>query len=158
MSVTVLNPFTIDADKHSKAHGLKFDDPSLTVQADAEQADINTIVRKFGVTGMLPYGNLQPVYDDFTDYPTDYHTAMNLIRGADSAFMDLPAEVRSAFNNDAGLFLDAVQDPSQYDRLSSLGLVPPKSEESPAAAGSESPTQQPKGASSSPAGDGTVST
>lgn len=158
MTTKVLNPFTIDAEKHSLAHGHSNDEPSMTVQADSEAADINNIVKKFGVTGMLPYGDLQPVYDDFTQFPTDYHEAMNIVRSADSAFMDLPANVRASFNNDAGLFLNAVTDPSQYERFRDLGLVPPKPVESPPPGGSEPPVQQPKGASSSPAGDGTVST
>lgn len=155
--VAVLNPFTINPEEHSLAHGIAFDDPSLTVQADAEQADINNIVKRFGVTGMLPYGSLQPIYDDLTAYPTDYHTALNLIKSADNAFMDMPANIRSRFDNDAGQFLAAIEDPNQHDVLRDLGLIPP-SVESPDLSGSESPTKQPKGASSSPEGDGTVST
>lgn len=154
---TALNPFSLDPDAHSLAHGKEFKDESLAVQADAEAADINNIVKKFGVTGSLPYGELQPIYDDFTQYPTDYHTALNLIRNADNAFMEMPAEIRSAFDNDPGSFLNAINDPTHHARLRDLGLIPPLVE-SPVSTGSEPPTQQPKGASSSPAGDGTVST
>lgn len=157
MATTVLNPFTIDPDKHSLSHGIAFKDASRAVQADAEAADINNIVKKFGVTGMIPYGDLQPIYDDFTDMPTDYHTALNLIRDADSAFMEMPAEIRSAFNNDPGNFLNAIYDPDQSDRLRDLGLIPP-SVESPPSGGSEAPMQQPKGASNPPEGGGTVQT
>lgn len=157
MSIKSLNPFTIDPDAHSLAHGLECTDPSLTVQADADAADINNIVKKFGVTGSLPYGELQPIYDDFTAYPTDYHTALNLVRDADNAFMEMPAEIRSAFDNDPGNFLNAIYDPSHHDRLRKLGLIPP-SAESLAPASSEAPTNQPKGDSTPPEGGGTVST
>lgn len=125
MSVIVLSPFTIDPDKHAAKHAIIFKDKSLTVQADAEAADINNIVRNFGLTGGLPYGNLQPIYDDFSQMPTDYHTALSFIREADSAFLELPAQVRSRFDNDPGVFLNSLSDPSKRPLFEELGLVPP---------------------------------
>lgn len=124
--ILVLNPFTIDTDTHTLNHGLACKDESLTVQADAEQADINYIVKQFGVTKELPYGNSVPVYDDFSDAPNDYHQALNFIRASDEAFMELPASLRSRFNNDAGSFLDFLASDNNYDEAISLGLVPPR--------------------------------
>lgn len=123
---TVLNPFTLDLDSHSFSHGSVNKEPSLTVQADVEQSDINNIVRQFGITHELPYGLAVPVYDDFSDAPNDYHQAMNFIREANSTFMEFPAELRSRFDNDAGSFLDFVNNPTNYDEAISLGLVPSK--------------------------------
>ena len=125
MSIIVLNPFTLDADKHSDKFGLACKDPSLTVQADAEAADINNIVRNFGIHGGLPYGDLRPVYDDFTHYPTDYHAALNFVRAADTSFMEFPAEFRSKFDNDPGAFLAALSDPDKRPIFEEAGLVPP---------------------------------
>lgn len=122
----VLNPFTIDLDSHSSSHGSVNNEPSLTVQADVEQSDINNIVRQFGITHELPYGVAVPTFDDFSDAPNDYHQAMNFIREANSTFMEFPAELRARFDNDAGSFLDFVNEPSNYDEAISLGLVPPK--------------------------------
>ncbi|WNK14487.1 MAG: internal scaffolding protein [Microvirus sp.] len=124
--VTVLNPFNLDLDAHSNAHGLSCPEESLTVQADLEQSDINYIVRVFGVTKQLPFGNDIPFYDDVTDIPTDYHSALNQIIASDAAFMQLDAIVRAKFSNDPGLFLDFINDESNYDEASSLGLVPSK--------------------------------
>lgn len=149
MKTTVLNPFTIDPDVHSLSHGHSNSEPSLTVQADAAAADINNIVKQFGLTGGLPYGNLQPVYDDFSEYPTDYHSALNFILEADSKFMEFPAQVRSRFNNDPGNFITALNDPDQRSLFEELGFVPPKPVESPP--GSEEPVKQPKGVSEPPA-------
>lgn len=143
MKVTVLNPFTLDPDVHSLDHGIKFDDPSLTVQADAEQADINYIVKQFGVTGGLPYGKAQPFYDDVTDFPVDYHSAMNHIRQADELFLELPATVRAEFDNDAGNFLNALSDPSKADRLRELGVLLPASAAPNTPASPESPPAEP---------------
>lgn len=141
MKTIVLNPFTIDLDSHSNAHGSVNNEPSMTKQADVEQSDINYIVRQFGITNELPFGRQVPVYDDFLDAPTDYHAAMNFIREADSVFMDFPAEIRARFENDAGAFLDFVSKDENYEEAIRFGLVPPKD-------------IQPKAAQPDKAGDG----
>lgn len=119
----VLNPFTLDVDAHALSHGISFPEASLTVQADAEQADINYIVKQFGLTGMLPYGRQAVTDVDFTDMPTDYHTALNLIHEADSYFMQFPADARSRFDNDAGKFLSFINDSANYEEAVSLGFI-----------------------------------
>lgn len=126
MKTTVLNPFIIDPDSHAIAHGISFDDPSLTVQADVQQSDINYIVKQYGLTQSLPYGEAVPVYADYSDIPNDYHAALNYIKDSEEAFLTMPAESRSRFKNDPGLFLDFVSDPANYDEAADLGFVPPK--------------------------------
>lgn len=115
MKTTVLNPFTIDPDAHSLAHGSFNDSPSLTVQSDKDASDINNIVRQFGLTGGLPYGKLTPFFDDVSEFPTDYHSAMNFVLEAQEGFMSYPAEVRSRFDNDPGNFIAALNDPNQQE-------------------------------------------
>lgn len=144
MKVIVRNPFTLDPDIHSLSSALECKDPSLTIQADAEQADINYIVRQFGVTGGLPYGKDQPFYDDVTDFPIDYHSALNHIRQADDLFMELPADVRTAFDNDAGKFLKSLSDPDQADNLRKLGVFLPASAAPAPSPMPDSPTAVPK--------------
>lgn len=143
-NVLVRNPFTIDPDAHSLASGLECKDPSLTVQSDKDQADINNIVKQFGLTRSLPYGEQQPTYDDFTSFPYDYHDAMNTLREADNAFMELPATLRTRFHNDAGEFLDFLADGSNYEEAVRLGLLLPKDAAPPTVAPSHSPTAEPK--------------
>ena len=48
---------------------------------------------------------------------------MNLIVQADQAFMELPADVRLRFNNDAGSFVDFASDPDNLDEMRELGLA-----------------------------------
>lgn len=127
--VLVLNPFNIDLAAHSNEHAISYFEPTLTVQSDAVEADINYIVRQFGITHELPYGRQVPEFTDYSDIPNDYHAAQNFIKAADDTFMTMEASVRSEFNNDAGRFLDFVSDPANYDRASALGLVPPKAVE-----------------------------
>ncbi|AXH77730.1 MAG: internal scaffolding protein [Microviridae sp.] len=145
MKTNVINPFTLDLDAHALEHGISFPEPSLTVQADKEQADINNIVKQFGVTNMLPYGKQAFTGEDFTDLPTDYHTAMNIVRDSDDYFMQFPANIRSRFDNDAGKLLDFINDSSNYDEAVKLGFIQapqqaPAESEQPAGAEGTLPT------------------
>lgn len=98
---------------------------TMAQQHFAEECDINTIVRRFGLTGQLPVGVRMPTYGDFLDVPT-YHEAMTAIRQADEAFMMMPADVRARFDNDAGKFVEFCSDEKNRDEAVRLGLVLPK--------------------------------
>lgn len=50
--------------------GLSCDDESLAQQHMAEDADINVIVKRFGLTGQLPQGHRMPEFGDFTGVST----------------------------------------------------------------------------------------
>lgn len=100
-------------------------DPGRTQQNFKEEVDINTIVRRFGLTGQLPENVRIPLDADFLDV-MDYQSAMNAIRAADESFMRMPADVRSRFNNDAGAFVAFCVDPANLDEARKLGLAPPK--------------------------------
>lgn len=124
MKITVLNPFTLDPAEHSDQTTLHCEDKSLTVQADVEASDINTIVRQFGVTGELPYGSIAPYTADLTNFPTDYHEAQNFIIQSQELFMDLPSSQRTRFDNNPGKFLDFIADDNNRDEAISLGFLP----------------------------------
>lgn len=109
----------------SNKTGLKCEDVSLAKQSFAEEADINTIVKRFGLTGQLPSDVRMPVSGDFTEI-TDFHQAMNAVRQAEESFMEMPAHVRARFNNDPGLFVDFCMDDNNREEAVKLGLVPPK--------------------------------
>lgn len=79
-------------------------DKSLTQQHSKEEADINVIVERFGVTGKLPQASLPPSIDEFTD-AFDFQESMNLVVAARNSFMELPANIRDAFNHDPQRFV-----------------------------------------------------
>lgn len=120
-----LNPFTLDAKLHSKSFALTCPEPTRTVQADAQQADINYIVNQFINTGELPYGLAIPEYNDYTDIPNDYQAALNFINAANDTFMEYPAHIRSEFDNDPAKFLDFVRNPDNIVRTRELGFANP---------------------------------
>ena len=71
-------------------------DPSLTVQDQAADTDINTLMRK------IPYSALpehQGIFQDLTEI-SDLHGAYEAIQLAETAMMALPAELRAKFDND----------------------------------------------------------
>ncbi len=121
-SVFLRTPYNYDTMQVSNETGLECLDESLAQQHARDETDINTIVRRFGLTGELPNGVRAPQYGDFTE-ATDYHTAMNAVISANNAFMQLPADVRSRFNNDAGAFVDFCSDEKNRAEAQSLGLI-----------------------------------
>ncbi|WNK12800.1 MAG: internal scaffolding protein [Microvirus sp.] len=117
--------FNYDRDEASFESALACQDPSRTVQDAAEDADINTIVRRFGLTGELPDGVAAPNYGDFTEV-VDFHTAMIAVRKAEGTFMRMPAHVRARFENDPQLFLEFCSDERNRDEARKLGLLVPQ--------------------------------
>jgi len=116
-------PFNYDADMVSEETGVDCSvEPSRTKQSFAEESDINTIVRRFNLTGQLPQDVRVPQYGDFSDV-TDYFSAMLQVRAADEAFMQLPAHVRARFHNEPGELVAFVSDPENHAEAIKLGLA-----------------------------------
>lgn len=115
------------AEVESVATGLGDFGPSLTVQSDGEEADINNIVRKFGLTGQMPQGLRVPTYEDFTEVG-DYRSAQQALVSARESFMQLPAHVRARFENDPQAFLEFCTEERDgklvnIDEMRKLGLA-----------------------------------
>lgn len=134
--------FNYDRDYASRASGLLCQDPSLTQQQFAEDADINTIVRRFGITGELPTGVRAPSYGDFTGV-SDFRSALAAIDAAEASFMALPAHVRATFQNDPGLFVDYCSDPANAAGMKELGLLSSVPTPAPVAPPGPDPVVQP---------------
>lgn len=117
-------PFNYDTNGDGDSSGLKCEDVSMAQQSALAETDINTIVKRFHLTGQLPVGLRAPAYQDF-DGIFDYQSALNVIRAADEAFMKMPAEVRYRFNNDGQRFLEFVGDDRNRAEAEKLGLVLP---------------------------------
>lgn len=116
--------FNYDGDEVSRETGLSDFGPSLTVQSQKDEADINTIVRNFGVTGQVPQNVRVPMYGDFTGVG-DYRQALDAVRTAEESFMKLPAEFRAELDNDPQRFLEFCADEANLDRMRKLGLAVP---------------------------------
>lgn len=124
MKPFVRDAYNYDMNEASQEAGLVCDE-GLTHQSFKEECDINTIVKRFGLSGELPEAVRMPTYADYTDV-VDFHTAMNAIARAKEAFDAMPADVRSRFRNDPGAFVDFCSDERNRAEAEKLGLVVPK--------------------------------
>jgi len=150
MTFHARNPYNYDRDATSLDSALAFPDPSRTVQADALGADINNIVREFGLTGKLPTNVRTPTFADFTDAVTDYQSAQNAILEAQASFHALPANVRQRFHNSPQAFLEFCDNESNLDEMRRLGLAVP-AQETPPTDGDPKPSGKAKAAPETPA-------
>jgi phage internal scaffolding protein len=123
--------------------GIECPDEGLVVQSAKDECDINVIMKKYERDGLLEHVNeYEGHYGDFTEV-CDYHTALNLVKSADEMFMTLPAYVRKEFDNDAGKFLEFVDDPANLDKMIEMGLAkaPEVTPQSPVDLGSEAKSE-----------------
>ena len=117
--------YNYDMNKAGDESALHCKDPTLTKQSFAEEVDINTIVKRFALTGELPKDVRMPQYGDFTN-AFDFQTAMNAIRQAQESFMAMPAHVRSRFDNNPQKFVEFCSDEKNAEEAAKLGLVQPE--------------------------------
>ena len=95
-------PYNYDRDEVSKNTALVFNDETLTQQNFKDDADLNIMIRKYGV---LPVQEVNWDEFDSSVIPSDYHQMQNQLIEADQAFMGLPAELRSQVDNDPAKLL-----------------------------------------------------
>jgi len=105
--------------------GLSCGEPTRTQQQFKEECDINTIVRRFGVTGQVPTTLAPPLQGDFVD-ALDFRQSMDLIVKARESFQALPATVRSRFHNDPAEFVDFCSDKDNLLEARKLGIALPE--------------------------------
>jgi phage internal scaffolding protein len=115
-------PYNYDTDAASNESGLACEEPSLAQQHFKDECDINNILQKFNVTGLLPQAPLSPRYGDFSGIG-DYHTALNRVIAAQDEFESLPAQIRARFNNDPAQLIEFLQDETNRPEAEDLGLV-----------------------------------
>lgn len=102
--------------------GRSFVGPSMTKQAEADDADINKILERMLRTGELRANMQPPRFGDFADAGT-YHEALNILQNANDHFDSLDAKLRSRFDNDPSKFLAFVGDHNNMDEAINLGLI-----------------------------------
>jgi phage internal scaffolding protein len=109
--------------------GIEFTMPSLTVQDEKDETDINYIVNKYadGQKGIMTIDlgdSSQYAYLQFGDatLPGDYSTALELVSGVREEFYSLPAYVRAKFGHDPMNFIDRLNDPATLEYLQQEGL------------------------------------
>ncbi|AXH73641.1 MAG: internal scaffolding protein [Microviridae sp.] len=97
-------------------------DEVRTKQSFKDECDINVLMRRYEVSGVLPVGVGVGTYGDYSEAP-DFMEAQNVIVRANAQFASLSARVRDRFGNDPAKFLEFVAEESNYDEAVKLGLL-----------------------------------
>ena len=121
-TIKLRSPYNYDTDAASIESGLACEEPTLAQQHYKDECDINTILERFNVTGMLPQNPISPKYGDFSGI-TDYHSALNKVMSAMEEFDNLPAQIRARFDNEPQKLLEFLEDESNRPEAEKLGLV-----------------------------------
>lgn len=120
----IRGPFNYDRKEVRMRTALTCGKEGGAKQEFKEECDINTILRRFNVTGQLPSGVRVPSYGDF-EYADDFHSAVNAVALAHESFDAMPADVRRRFKNDPGEFVDFCSKSENLEEMRKLGLAVP---------------------------------
>lgn len=104
------------------AKGTVCREESLTRQSEKDDADINTILRRYEATGVLPIDTRSALFLDVSQVGSFQDIRNHQILAQD-AFMQLPAQVRREFGDDVNVFLDESVDPEKRAKFQALGLL-----------------------------------
>nr|DAQ54786.1 MAG TPA: Scaffold protein [Microviridae sp.] len=127
--------------------GIKFDQPSQTLQSFKNDADINCIIARFENTGVLVDPTVPvsrtPQFGDYSAMPS-YQEAQNVIVAANNAFYSLASNIRERFGNDPAAYFQFVQSLKEgsedYAEAIRLGII-----DKPADCAPEVPAGVPEG-------------
>lgn len=138
----VRSPYNYDVEEASNEAMIPahLQGESLTVQSMAEDANINVLMDRYGITGKMPENPRIPVFGDFTEVG-DYQSALQAVISASDGFMELTANVRARFENNPQKLLEFMSNDANREEAVRLGLVraPPAALAPPAAAAGAPP-------------------
>lgn len=118
-TIIIRNPYTKGLDTSTKIKT-----PSLTKQVFRDECDINKIVKSFTETGQ-PITHLNHSEPQYGEVPsTTYHESMNIVRDAEAAYADLPADVAEEFSSPRE-FYEFTQEAANVPRMHEMGLMSP---------------------------------
>lgn len=98
-----------------------------TRQEFKNQCDINRIIDKFTITGVLPFAGSENlgIYADVSELP-DFKSSLEFVIHAKESFEKLNVNVRKRFHNSPQELLDFLKDPENKAEARKLGLLKPE--------------------------------
>jgi len=98
-------------------------DPVLVKQEFADDADVNKIIARCVKSGLpLPSVTAVPLYADVSEVGS-YADCLRRVKAAEEAFNELPAPLRTEFDNDASKLISFLADKANIPRALELGLL-----------------------------------
>ncbi|WNK13521.1 MAG: internal scaffolding protein [Microvirus sp.] len=108
-------------------------DVPLVKQEFADDCDINKIIARCVKSNLpLPSASAAPLFADVSEIGS-YDDCVRRVAAAKDAFMDLPADLRSRFDNEPSTLISFLADPANVPEAIKLGLLDqPKAVSEPA--------------------------
>lgn len=135
-------------DTYEEKQGIIFKEPTMTIQSEKDNCDINVIMNRYATCGTpLPYrtDGVQPVYADVSELG-DYMENYQRCKQAEEMFNALPSALRKELDNNPANLLTFIQNEANRERCVEYGLI-----NKPAVEASQAPVVAPSVPDSVPA-------
>lgn len=112
-------------DTYEEKQGIIFKEPTMTIQSEKDNCDINVIMNRYSTCGTpLPYrtDGVQPVYADVSELG-DYMENFQRCKQAEEMFNALPSALRKELDNNPANLLPFIQDEKNKERCYEYGLL-----------------------------------
>lgn len=112
-------------DTYEEKQGIIFKEPTMTIQSEKDNCDINVIMNRYATCGTpLPYrtDGVQPVYADVSELG-DYMENFQRCKQAEEMFNALPSALRKELDNNPANLIPFIQDKKNESRCIEYGLI-----------------------------------
>lgn len=112
-------------DTYQEKKGIEFVEPTMTIQSEKDNCDINVIMNRYATCGTpLPYraDGVQPVYADVSELG-DYMENYQRCKQAEEMFNALPSALRKELDNNPANLLPFIQNEANRERCVEYGLI-----------------------------------
>lgn len=112
-------------DTYEEKQGIIFKEPTMTIQSEKDNCDINVIMDRYATCGTpLPYrtDGVQPVYADVSELG-DYMENYQRCKQAEEMFNALPSALRKELDNNPANLIPFIQDKNNESRCIEYGLI-----------------------------------
>lgn len=120
-------------DTYEEKQGIIFKEPTMTIQSEKDNCDINVIMNRYATCGTpLPYrtDGVQPVYADVSELG-DYMENYQRCKQAEEMFNALPSALRKELDNNPANLIPFIQNEKNKERCYEYGLLNKPAVEAP---------------------------
>ena len=112
-------------DTYEEKQGILFKEPTMTIQSEKDNCDINVIMNRYATCGTpLPYrtDGVEPVYADVSELG-DYMENFQRCKQAEEMFNALPSALRKELDNNPANLIPFIQNKENESRCIEYGLI-----------------------------------
>ena len=112
-------------DTYEEKQGIIFKEPTMTIQSEKDNCDINIIMNRYATCGTpLPVRSdgVEPMFADVSELG-DYMENFNRCKQAEEMFNALPSALRKELDNNPANLLPFIQDEKNKERCYEYGLL-----------------------------------